>query len=68
MRTLRFLPALILVSALLPLAAQGQRTNTNTYAHAPRSVRSRDVNQEHLKLDLTINLEDEQFKIGRAHV
>jgi aminopeptidase N len=59
MKSLRFFLALALVSAL-PSLAHGQRGNT--YAHAPRSVRSRDVNQEHLKLDLTINLEDEQFK------
>jgi len=65
MKTLRLFLALALVSALSPSLAEAQRGNTNTYAHAPRSVRSRDVNQEHLKLDLTINLEEEQFK-GRA--
>src|SRR4051812_28126693 len=51
-------PALILFQLQV---AHAQRGAANTYNHAPRSVRSRDVDQEHLKLDLKIDLEKEEY-------
>jgi aminopeptidase N len=56
------IPALIWCQAETTYA---QRGSSNTYNHAPRSVRSRDVDQEHLKLDLKIDLEKEEYT-GRA--
>ncbi len=57
------LPALIWLQ--LPSQGIAQRANLND--HAPRSVRSRDVHQQHIKLELTINLDDEEFH-GRAQL
>ena len=55
------------IAALLwfQLWSTSNAQRANVYDHAPRSVRSRDVDQQHLKLDLTINLDDEEFH-GRA--
>jgi aminopeptidase N len=61
MRFCLWLPAFIWLQILSTSNAQ----RANVYDHAPRSVRSRDVDQQHLKLDLTINLDDEEFH-GRA--
>jgi aminopeptidase N len=57
---LLLVPALVWFQLQNPSAPQ-----RNRYDHAPRSVRSRDVDQEHLKLDLKIDLDKEEFT-GRA--
>jgi len=59
----RLFPCVLVVWLLFPSIVAAQRNNT--YDHAPRSVRSRNVDEQHLKLDLSINLEDEEFH-GRA--
>jgi aminopeptidase N len=56
-----FLPVLALL--YLSLAAAEERRGP--YNHPPRSVRSRDVDQQHLRLELSIDLDKEAFR-GRA--
>ena len=59
MKSLHYLFVPVLV--WLQLSSQAAAQRSNTYNHALRSVRSRDVHQEHLRLNLTINLDQEEL-------
>jgi aminopeptidase N len=62
----RFCVLLVTLATMSPCLAQPQR-GPGPFTHEPRSVRSREVDQQHVRLDLKFDLDKREFKGKATH-